>query len=103
MKAGDYRYQVYVVVGTREDCEKAMAKLHELFTITEKGMGKRTPFEEYRVTNRGGQGVRNYAITPKTPIAASTAAEIANIAVTVAVNRGRATASATRSSTSCTS
>jgi hypothetical protein len=39
---------------------------HELFTITEKGMGKRTPFEEYRVTNRGGQGVRNYAITPKT-------------------------------------
>ena len=39
---------------------------HELFTITEKGMGKRTPFEEYRVTNRGGQGIRNYAITPKT-------------------------------------
>jgi DNA gyrase subunit A len=39
---------------------------HELFSITEKGMGKRTPFGEYRVTNRGGQGVRNYSITPKT-------------------------------------
>jgi DNA gyrase subunit A len=39
---------------------------HELFSITEKGYGKRTPFEEYRVTNRGGQGVRNYNITPKT-------------------------------------
>jgi hypothetical protein len=39
---------------------------HELFTITEKGMGKRTPFDEYRVTGRSGQGVRNYAITPKT-------------------------------------
>jgi DNA gyrase subunit A len=39
---------------------------HELFSITEKGFGKRTPFEEYRVTNRGGQGIRNYQITPKT-------------------------------------
>jgi FtsP/CotA-like multicopper oxidase with cupredoxin domain len=39
---------------------------HELFSITENGYGKRTPFEEYRITNRGGQGVRNYVITPKT-------------------------------------
>jgi hypothetical protein len=39
---------------------------HELFSITEKGFGKRTPFDEYRVTNRGGQGIRNYQITPKT-------------------------------------
>ncbi len=39
---------------------------HELFSISEKGYGKRTLFEEYRITNRGGQGVRNYQITEKT-------------------------------------
>ena len=36
------------------------------FTITEKGYGKRTPVEEYRITNRGGLGIKNYQITDKT-------------------------------------
>jgi hypothetical protein len=31
VKAGEYRYQLYVVVGTRDGCEKSMKKLHELF------------------------------------------------------------------------
>jgi DNA gyrase subunit A len=38
----------------------------ELFTITDKGYGKRTPFPEYPTHHRGGQGVRNYEITNKT-------------------------------------
>ncbi len=37
-----------------------------LLTITENGFGKRTELEEYRIQNRGGRGVLNYKITPKT-------------------------------------
>ncbi|MEX0750258.1 MAG: DNA gyrase subunit A, partial [Dehalococcoidia bacterium] len=39
---------------------------HELFTITEKGYGKRTPYPDYPRKHRGGMGVRNYDITQKT-------------------------------------
>ncbi len=39
---------------------------HELFSITENGFGKRTPFDDYPAHHRGGQGVRNYEITKKT-------------------------------------
>ena len=38
----------------------------EVLTITEKGYGKKTPVEEYRITNRGGLGIRNYMVTDKT-------------------------------------
>ena len=37
-----------------------------MLTITENGFGKRTPVEEYRITNRGGLGIKNYAVTDKT-------------------------------------
>ena len=37
-----------------------------VLTITEKGYGKRTPVEEYRITNRGGIGIKNYMVTEKT-------------------------------------
>ena len=37
-----------------------------VLSITEKGYGKRTPVEEYRITGRGGVGIRNYAVTEKT-------------------------------------
>ena len=37
-----------------------------LLTVTEKGYGKRTPVEEYRITNRGGIGIKNYMVTEKT-------------------------------------
>ena len=38
----------------------------EVLTITEKGYGKKTPVEEYRITNRGGLGIKNYMVTEKT-------------------------------------
>ncbi len=38
----------------------------EVLSITEKGYGKRTPVEDYRVTGRGGLGIKNYEITEKT-------------------------------------
>ena len=39
---------------------------HQVLSITEKGYGKRTPVEEYRITNRGGIGIKNYMVTKKT-------------------------------------
>lgn len=38
----------------------------ELLTVTEKGIGKRTTAEEYRLQNRGGKGVIAMKLTPKT-------------------------------------
>ncbi|PSR52802.1 DNA gyrase subunit A [Adhaeribacter arboris] len=37
-----------------------------LLVVSEKGFGKRSPLEEYRITNRGGKGVKTLNITPKT-------------------------------------
>ncbi|MCG8326542.1 MAG: DNA gyrase subunit A [Chitinophagales bacterium] len=41
-------------------------KTQTIMVISEKGMGKRTEFDEYRLTNRGGKGVKNMQITDKT-------------------------------------
>ena len=55
LREGDY------VVGAAR-----MTAGRTVLTITEKGYGKRTPVEEYRITNRGGLGIKNYAVTEKT-------------------------------------
>ena len=38
----------------------------QVLSITQRGFGKQTPVEEYRVTNRGGIGIKNYMVTDKT-------------------------------------
>jgi len=38
----------------------------KLLTIAENGYGKRSPIDEYRMTNRGGKGVRAMNVTEKT-------------------------------------
>ncbi|TGE04732.1 DNA gyrase subunit A [Hymenobacter fodinae] len=38
----------------------------ELLVVSENGYGKRSPLDEYRITNRGGKGVRAMKITEKT-------------------------------------
>ena len=50
----------YVIGAARADADKTV------LSITENGYGKRTPIEEYRITNRGGMGIRNYTVTDKT-------------------------------------
>ena len=50
----------YVIGAARADAGKTV------LSITENGYGKRTPIEEYRITNRGGLGIRNYMVTDKT-------------------------------------
>lgn len=37
----------------------------EVFVITKNGYGKKTPIDEYRITNRGGKGVKTLNITGK--------------------------------------
>ena len=37
-----------------------------VFVVSEKGNGKRSPLEDYRMTNRGGKGVKTINITEKT-------------------------------------
>ena len=39
---------------------------HTILVVSENGYGKRTDFEEYRKTNRGGKGVKTLNITDKT-------------------------------------
>ena len=36
-----------------------------ILVVTEKGYGKKTPIQEYRITNRGGKGVKTVNITEK--------------------------------------
>ncbi len=37
-----------------------------VLVVSEKGFGKRTEIEEYRITNRGGKGVKTISVTEKT-------------------------------------
>jgi DNA gyrase subunit A len=37
-----------------------------VLVVSEKGYGKRTPADEYRITNRGGKGVKTISVTEKT-------------------------------------
>ena len=39
---------------------------NNILVVSEKGYGKRTPFDEYRITNRGGKGVKTISVTEKT-------------------------------------
>ena len=41
-------------------------KDHEILTVTENGFGKRTPVDDYRITNRGGKGIINLKVTERT-------------------------------------
>jgi len=50
----------------------AMEEMEEiLLTVTNAGFGKRSTAYEYRVTGRGGQGIANITLTPRTGLAVS--------------------------------
>jgi DNA gyrase subunit A len=42
-----------------------------VLVVTENGYGKKTPIDEYRITNRGGKGVKTLNITEKNGIITS--------------------------------
>ncbi|HTS43174.1 MAG TPA: DNA gyrase subunit A [Puia sp.] len=47
-------------------CVNMDDKTRTVLVVSEKGFGKRTPIDEYRVTNRGGKGVKTINVTEKT-------------------------------------
>ena len=47
-------------------CVKKEDKSRTVMVVSEKGFGKRTPVDEYRITNRGGKGVKTINVTEKT-------------------------------------
>jgi DNA gyrase subunit A len=57
---------------------------HTILTISEKGTGKRTEANDYRLTNRGGKGVKTMEVTEKTGdvIAIKSVAETDDLMIT---------------------
>ncbi|MHA4811338.1 DNA gyrase subunit A [Flavitalea flava] len=47
-------------------CVNRDDKTRTVLVVSEKGYGKRTSLEEYRITNRGGKGVKTISVTEKT-------------------------------------
>ena len=47
-------------------CVNREDKSRTVLVVSEKGYGKRTPIDEYRITNRGGKGVKTMGVTEKT-------------------------------------
>ena len=47
-------------------CVNVEDKSRTVLVVSEKGYGKRTPIGEYRITNRGGKGVKTISVTEKT-------------------------------------
>ncbi|HLK28616.1 MAG TPA: DNA gyrase subunit A [Puia sp.] len=47
-------------------CVNKEDKTRTILVVSEKGFGKRTLIEEYRITNRGGKGVKTISVTDKT-------------------------------------
>ncbi|HEY4148806.1 MAG TPA: DNA gyrase subunit A [Chitinophagaceae bacterium] len=47
-------------------CVNKDDKAKTVLVVSEKGFGKRTPVDEYRMTNRGGKGVKTINVTDKT-------------------------------------
>ena len=45
---------------------KQQAESHTVLVVSEKGFGKKTPIDEYRITNRGGKGIKTINVTEKT-------------------------------------
>lgn len=47
-------------------CVDKEDKERTVLVVSENGYGKRTPVDEYRITNRGGKGVKTISVTEKT-------------------------------------
>ena len=59
-----------ITLANEEDEVIGMVSVHnfedEILVVSEKGYGKRSSIEDYRVTNRGGKGVKTISVTDKT-------------------------------------
>ncbi len=60
-----------------------------VLVVSERGFGKRTPLSDYRVTNRGGLGIRNFAVTDKTGAVAGVKAVTGGLQVIIMSEGGK--------------
>ena len=60
----------------------------DVLIVTEKGYGKKTPLQEYRLTNRGGKGVKTLHITDKNGSIISFKTVNDNVDVIISTNTG---------------
>ncbi|HWB90937.1 MAG TPA: DNA gyrase C-terminal beta-propeller domain-containing protein, partial [Puia sp.] len=61
IEVDDATDEVIGMIGVNKD-----DKSRTVLVVSEKGYGKRTPIDEYRITNRGGKGVKTISVTEKT-------------------------------------
>ncbi|NDC76732.1 MAG: DNA gyrase subunit A, partial [Chitinophagia bacterium] len=47
-------------------CIETGDKSRTILVVSENGYGKRTPIDEYRITHRGGKGIKTIQVTEKT-------------------------------------
>ena len=59
-------YDDEVIGAINYDPKAEDASAHTVLVVSENGFGKRTDFDEYRITSRGGKGVKTISITEKT-------------------------------------
>ncbi len=60
-----------ITLSGEKDCVVGMVTIEsgaeeDVLVVSEKGYGKRSSIEDYRITNRGGKGVKTINVTPKT-------------------------------------
>ncbi len=59
-----------ITLASEEDVVIGMISVHnfddEILVVSENGFGKRSSIDDYRITNRGGKGVKTISITDKT-------------------------------------
>ncbi len=60
----------------------------QILTLSERGYGKRTPLDDYRVQGRGGSGIINMKLSSRTGEVASARAVTENDEIMVVTNRG---------------
>ena len=71
-----------------EDATDEIRRQHVL-TITTKGFGKRTEIGNYRLTNRGGQGIANVDLTKKNGLVAASFAVSENDQIMLVTDQGQ--------------
>jgi DNA gyrase subunit A len=63
------RFDIEGAAGGEADVSDEIRRQH-ILTVTTKGFGKRTLIDNYRLTNRGGQGIANVDLTDKNGLVA---------------------------------
>lgn len=66
LKKGDLVVDMEILPKNQEETEKRRKFFQEILVVTERGLGKRTPLNQYPLQKRGGIGVKVAKLTSKT-------------------------------------